>query len=55
MTSGKVCGTDGNTYANQCAALAAKVMVDYSSECRYTGIYQGRIFIFNGIITRLNY
>lgn len=52
MTVGKVCGTDGNTYVNQCAALAAKVMVDYSSECQHTGIYQGRTFFLNIITTR---
>ncbi|EDV26254.1 uncharacterized protein TRIADDRAFT_54057 [Trichoplax adhaerens] len=39
-TAGKVCGTDGNTYIHECAALAAKVLIDYHSECQNVGIYQ---------------
>ncbi|KAI5750353.1 hypothetical protein M8J76_014987 [Diaphorina citri] len=35
--TGLVCGVDGNTYASECAAMAASVAVDYRGNCAALG------------------
>jgi reversion-inducing cysteine-rich kazal motif protein len=32
-----VCGHDGETYQSECAALAARITVDYAGPCRSLG------------------
>lgn len=34
-----VCGVDGDTYTNECAAWANGVVMDYAGHCRSVGNY----------------
>ena len=37
-----VCGHDGETYADECEATAARVTVDYHAPCRTVGFFSGQ-------------
>ena len=41
--SGKVCGHNGETYENECAALADRTTIDYIGPCRTFGLISGNI------------